>query len=285
MSELDTRFTLLRRASYKNASAVSGLNALQRSIFSPKVEALGYDFSDSDEHLTVLKRTLAIKSAAEAEDECVIRELLSLYQKFAAGDFNAFNGNLRSIVFCTALKHSANPQTDFDIIFSRYHNGVTIDEKVSAVAALGATNDPNIVKYLLDNIIFDAEKIKPQDISIVMHSLAVRSPIRDEATELMWNFFTKNWVYLCEKVTPAIHGRTAKSTIISCIGEEAAARIDQFASGADCTSEEERKIRVKQFARVERPYLQALEAMRVFTKWYERDCENVCQWLSKNSFQ
>jgi aminopeptidase 2 len=275
----------LKRASYKNEIAVGGLNALQRSIFSPKVEALGYDFSDSDDHLTVLKRTLAIKCAAEAEDQSVIKELLSRYQKFAAGDINAFNGNLRPIVFCTALKHSTNPQADFDTVFSRYYNGVTIDEKVSAVSALGASNDVKIVKNLLDCIIFDAEKVKPQDTYLILHSLSEQSPIRGEVTELLWKFFTKNWTYLCEKTTPAIHGRTAKYTIIPCIGEEAATRIEQFAVGADCTSEELKKVRVKQFGRVERPYLQALESMRAFTKWYERDCENVCQWLSKNNFQ
>jgi aminopeptidase 2 len=264
---------------------IDGLKALQRYIFSPKVEALGYEYYDSDDHLTALKRTLAINAAANGEDKNVIAQLQDRYKKYAAGDMNAFHPNLRSCLFSTVLKHTITPGADFDTIFKLYENGATADEKVGALGTIGAINDLSLSKKILNEIVLDSSKVKTQDSYIPIVSLAIHSPKRLEVLELIWEFITRNWTQLHDTLIPSLLGHVVKSGIQYCIGEEYATRTEKWAAGDNCQTEEEKELRKKQVKKVQRALDQGLESLRNSTRWYERDEQLVMQWLSVGGFQ
>jgi aminopeptidase 2 len=69
LSEIHSRFGALKKTWFKNQVAIEGLHALQRSIFSSKVDALGYEYPKGEDHVVVMKRNLVIAAAAEAGDE------------------------------------------------------------------------------------------------------------------------------------------------------------------------------------------------------------------------
>jgi aminopeptidase 2 len=69
LAEIHSQLGGLKKTWYKQPGAISGLNAIQRLIFSPKIESLGYEYPEGEDHLNVLKRNLVITAAAEAGDE------------------------------------------------------------------------------------------------------------------------------------------------------------------------------------------------------------------------
>jgi len=70
LEEVDHALDIILSSFYLETPAISeGILELQRRIFAPKVRELGYDYSAKEEHLTSLKRTLAIRSAANAGDQ------------------------------------------------------------------------------------------------------------------------------------------------------------------------------------------------------------------------
>lgn len=69
MTEIAGRFGALEHVWFQNESVMKALSTLKAKIFSSKAAKLGLDYAESDDYLTVLKRTLAVRMAAEAKDE------------------------------------------------------------------------------------------------------------------------------------------------------------------------------------------------------------------------
>lgn len=92
----------------------------------------------------------------------VIAELQSRFKKYLSGSKEAFHPNLREQVFKTVLKHSKTPEADFGAILSIYKSGITADEKISALACIGAVNDLKIAEKILNEIVMDTDIVKLQ---------------------------------------------------------------------------------------------------------------------------
>lgn len=70
LEEVDHALGTILSSFYLETPVIStGIQELQRRIFSPKVRELGYDYPSKEDHLQSLKRTLAIRSAANAGDK------------------------------------------------------------------------------------------------------------------------------------------------------------------------------------------------------------------------
>lgn len=69
LEEISSRFTVLKKTWFKNSKAIQGFDKLQKAIFSPKVNEIGFEYPEGEDHLEVLKRNLVISAALDAKDQ------------------------------------------------------------------------------------------------------------------------------------------------------------------------------------------------------------------------
>ncbi|PPQ65107.1 hypothetical protein CVT24_003068 [Panaeolus cyanescens] len=145
---------------WENTEVVDKLNALRRKLFVPLVEKLGYEYAPEDSRDTSLLRTLAIGQAAAARDPTVVGELQARFQKYLdTGDISSIPADLLRVTFTTAVRHGG--RKEFDAAIKSHDKPSTPSEKIAAIFAMGATEDPELAKETLD---FVTSKSKDQDI-------------------------------------------------------------------------------------------------------------------------
>jgi aminopeptidase 2 len=179
------------------------------------------------------------------------------------------------------LKHSTQSAKDFDSVLDIYKNAATADEKIAALSCIGASNDMEVCKRVLNEMVLDSELVRLQDTMYPVASLVSDCPHKEQMLEIVWLWVTSNWTILHKKLagTISLLGRILQFSISQNIGEDFALKVEAWASGKDCVDEKAREERVKQVKDAKRPLEQALEAVRGNTKWYERE-KDVSAWLA-----
>ena len=99
---------------------------------------------------------------ADIRNHRIIGELKSRFAKFQAGDENAVPSNIRGVTYSTVLKYSDNPTADFEAVLNIYKTAPTVEQRLAALLALGATTDKALVEKILYEITLDADLVKPQ---------------------------------------------------------------------------------------------------------------------------
>lgn len=262
------------------------LNQLKRDIFSPQVSALGYEYSANENQLTAFKRTLAISCAAKAGDKQVIDELMSRFNKFINGDTILLHPNLKSVAYSVVLRNSTTPKETFEQILSIYQTAETTDQKLAALASLGATSDKSLVERLLNEIALDSSLVRPQDIIYPLVALTSDSPIPTIVRPMLWDWLVKNWALFVERYKPslALLGRVLSSCTEKSIGLDFVKTVEKWSLGDGLEAEEKTK-RVEELALVKNKLDQALENIKIHTAWYERVHVDVAQWLESEYVQ
>ncbi|KAG5645001.1 hypothetical protein DXG03_007278 [Asterophora parasitica] len=130
---------------WENPKIVDQLNGLRRALFVPLVNKLGYEYSASESTDTSLLRTLAISQAAGARDEGVIKELQSRFAHFIkSGDDSQIPADLQRVIFAVAVRHGG--RAEYDAAIRLHDKPKTPTERIAAILALGATEDPELLK-------------------------------------------------------------------------------------------------------------------------------------------
>ncbi|KAI9101248.1 peptidase family M1-domain-containing protein [Phlyctochytrium arcticum] len=287
LSELAARLKSIISAWYQEDPAVTeGLKAVMRNIFSRKVETLGYEYPEKEDHLTALKRTLVIECAAGASDEKVVKELQNRFHKFAAGDEKALPPNLRSIAYRTALKSSTSPTEDFEAVLKIYKTAPTADQRLSALYALGAINDPALVDRLINQIVLDKDLVRPNEAPYPLRSVSKETLDPKHVRPLLWQFSVKNWKVLYERYAPSLSLLAAMLTLgfADQVGTSVTDEVEAWLRGDDLSSQEEKDKRKEELKLVNMPVSQALEKVKGTTKWVERERGPVAAWLKKSGF-
>ncbi|KAJ3041844.1 Aminopeptidase 2 mitochondrial [Rhizophlyctis rosea] len=282
LDELASGLNSILEAWYKESKEVNdGLKALKRLLFSSKVKKLGFDYPDSDDHLTSLKRTLAIESAAKADDKEVIAELRSRFAKSEAGDEKAVPANIRGITYSTVLKYSENSAADFEAVFNIYKNAPTVEQRLAALMALGSTTDKALVHRILYEITLDSEVVKPQDAMYPVTGVSTGTPDPVNVRPLLWEWVVKTWSQIIEryKAYPPLLGRLVTLGFVQQTGEEVCKAVEKWAAGEGLQGAE-KEARKEEVKLINRPLEQSLEKVRQKTKWVERDGANVAKWVA-----
>ncbi|KAJ3052261.1 Aminopeptidase 2 mitochondrial [Rhizophlyctis rosea] len=282
LDELASNLSSVQEAWYKEGKEVNdGLKALKRVLFSSKAKKLGIDYADTDDHLTSLKRTLAIESAAKADDKEIIAELKSRFAKFQTGDENAVPANIRGVTYSTVLKYSDNPVADFEAVLKIYKTAPTVEQRLAALLALGATTDKELVKKILYEITLDSELVKPQDAYYPVSGVSAFTPDPVAVRPLLWEWVLKSWPQIIEryKAYPPLLGRMFTLGFAQQTGEDVCKQVERWTAGEGLTTEEEREARKEEVKLINRPIEQSLEKVRQKTKWVERDGASVKKWI------
>ncbi|KAI8998411.1 peptidase family M1-domain-containing protein [Gaertneriomyces semiglobifer] len=283
LDELANRLKTVIAAWYREPKDVSdGLKKIMRQLFAPKVTSYGYEYPANEDHLTSLKRTLVIESAASADEPSVIAELQSRFKAFMGGDDSALPPNLRGVAYRVTLQHTQNPTEDFEAVMKTYKTASTADQRLAALYALGAVNDPALINRVVNEVTLDTELVRPQDAFYPLRGLSKENPSPSTVRPQLWEFSTSNWTVLHERYGPTLGLLAAMLTVgfADQVGQDVIAKVEAWLAGEGLTEEEKAK-RNEQMKLVKMPVEQSLEKVRGVTRWVERERESVKEWVAK----
>jgi len=237
-----------------------------RDLFFGIGKKLGWDARPDDNHLTVLLRGLIIGRLGYYVHYETIFEAQKRFARFAA-DRTTLDPNLRLACYMIAAKYGlAENNGDimaYEKLLKLYQEMPLQEEKIRCLQSLGSTVNPELLKRTLQFSI--SSEVRAQD---MIHGIAgvARNP---KGKNLAWKFLQDKW--------PAIEGRSSGillNLIIEIVtrgfsNEERAKEVEEFFSTNPVSG-------------AERTIKQSLERIRSNARWFERDHNNINQWLEKN---
>ncbi|KAJ8921487.1 hypothetical protein NQ315_003105 [Exocentrus adspersus] len=141
-------------------------------------------------------QTLALAWACKlGKADCVwdVKDLFSQYQSSGIKP----NKNLRSVVYCNALRYSNNNRTDWEFLWNSYLNSTGLaTEQITVLSALGCTRDVILLREYLNKTITDGSGIRPQDALSVFVSVYSGSP---EGVDVAFEFLMGNYITIATK--------------------------------------------------------------------------------------
>ncbi|CAI2170148.1 17754_t:CDS:10 [Funneliformis geosporum] len=244
-----------------------GLQTFNRELSSRLVSKLGWEYSESDDHLTTLLRTLIISIAGGANDPDTVKEAYRRFNLFTKqNDESALHPNIRGVVFKIVLSHDGGDE-EFEAILRIYRESKTADQKLEALSGLGFAQRDDLIQRALQFAI--SEEVKNQDVISAFASLQSNPKSRRQ----LWNFVKDNWDLIHERYINflALFGNVIKRCIDLFSSEDDIVDIEKFFSNRDCKG-------------FERSLQQSIEKIRVNATWLKRDSKDVEEWLSANGF-
>lgn len=85
-----------------------GLKKFQRELFSPLAHRVGWDIKKEDNDILQQLKSLAFAQAGYSGDEKVVAAAKEMFKKFADGDVDAINPNIRGPVYSIVLMYGEN---------------------------------------------------------------------------------------------------------------------------------------------------------------------------------
>lgn len=196
-NEILTRIGTLRGAwIFEDTKIRDSLKAFQLSLLSAKTHELGWEFSENDGHILQQFKSLMFGSAGAANDQKVIAAAKDMFNRFAAGDHSAIHPNIRGSVFSIVLRHGG--EKEYNIVYDRFRNAPTSDEKNTALRSLGSAEDPALIKRTLSLTLGD--EVKSQDVYMPLSGLR-SSP---EGITQRWNWLKDNWPEIIKRLPPGL---------------------------------------------------------------------------------
>lgn len=266
-SEIISRISAIKNAwIFEDEATVEALKEFSKSLVGPKIHSLGWEFKDTDSFMDQSLKTVLYGSAAASSDPVVSKDALEAFEKYIAGDKQAFHPNIRGSVFATVARSGS--QKYYEEIFKIYKNPVSTDEKITALRTLGRFEDPELIQRTL-GLLFDTTTIKSQDIYVPMQGLRTHKA----GIEALWQWVQADWDELTKKLPP---GLTMLGSVVSIAtsGFTSEAKIEEikkFFSTRD----------TKGF---DQGLAQSLDTIKSKSQWVKRDNEDVKTWLTQQGF-
>ncbi|KAJ3276438.1 Aminopeptidase 2 mitochondrial [Terramyces sp. JEL0728] len=273
----------LKKAWVADDKVLKGIDALSATIFAGKVTQLGYDYPEGEDENLAAVRTLSILTASSAKVQSVEQHLLSLYLKFREGDENSFHPNIQALVFTAGIGLSETPQKDFDFLYNLYQTGGNPEIKADALRALGKTNDINIAKVVVEQFLFDSDKIKSGDVVYLYTSLcANQSDFADELQDYIKDYVVSNWdhIYQLYKTQAYILSILLVGYLKCKLSRDRVLFTENFIDGTNLAKEKAVQ-RKKELEGCVRILTQNLEKARTALAWVEREQTSVGDWFAK----
>ncbi|KAJ3226618.1 Aminopeptidase 2 mitochondrial [Clydaea vesicula] len=254
-------------------------NLLGQICSTEKLEKLGWTSKPDEDYLLTLKRGLLISFSARAGNQKTYRELESRFKKFMDGDEEALPGDIRDVAISQVLQKTNNPQEDFDKAL-KYALSRADNEKRKYLACLGSTNSIEILKYILNELVFDEKRIKSVEVLPILQGMS--SYIVDGRKENeKWKWLKKNMdvieeikkVYTFSTLTAYVFDIAIGSSVGTRIVEEYKA----FRQGVDVTGAELEK-RLGYFKGGGRLFDQLEEKLQNNTRFIEKNSATLQKW-------
>ncbi|KAJ3102831.1 Aminopeptidase 2 mitochondrial [Physocladia obscura] len=279
LEQISQRLDMLKNSCYSESEVTrNGIDKLTLKIFGSKVAKVGFDFSENEDHLDSMKRTLIITKTFTAGDKRVVAELCSRFHKFIAGDTSALHPNIRPVAYSAFLSVSTpeSAESDFQILINLYNNPNTpAHEKEIILESFGAITTPAIINRILETLIFDPDFLHAQQ-SFFSPLFGLKRWNRHQhyIRPLLWEWLTRNWDRIYARFTVAIGkiGVLLSVCLSGNIDPGFEAQVQEWITGDE--------IREEQLKLAERNIAHALEGNRTAAKWILRERDNLAKWVS-----
>ncbi|PIG90351.1 aminopeptidase [Aspergillus arachidicola] len=254
-NEIVARVGTLRAAwLFEDSQARDALKAFQRALVSSKTHDIGWEFSEKDGHILQQFKALLCRQGAQ-----------EMFQRFAAGETSAIHPNIRGSVFSIVLKNGG--EKEYNVVYDRFRNAPTSDEKTTALRCLGSAEDPALIQRTLGLALSD--EVKNQDIYMPLGGLRNHTA----GIEARWAWMKNNWDALYKRLPPGLGmlGTVVQLTTSSFCTEAQLKEVEDFFKDKD----------TKGF---DRAVEQSLDAIRAKINWINRDRTDVESWLKSNGY-
>lgn len=250
---------------FEDESIRDGLKAFQRELVSKKAHELGWEFSENEDHILGQFKALMFGSAGLADDKKVLAAAREMFEKYAAGDYDAVHPNIRSSVLAMAVRDGG--EKEWQAVLERSRTAPTADERNTCLRVLGRAQKPELVEKTLE-LALNGE-VKMQDIYMPIGGLG-STP---EGIERRWKWMTENWNTLVERLPPSM---TMLSSVVSicCAGFTKQEQLDKLQ--AFFNNKEKKGF--------DRSLEQSQDSIRSKINWLGRDRDDVKQWIKEKGY-
>ncbi|KAL5490410.1 APE2 [Sanghuangporus weigelae] len=244
---------------WENTAAWELLKKFRSSLYTPLVDQLGYDFSDSDSADKKQLRTLAIAGAAASDEPKVIEELTKRFTDYLkTGNDSAIASDIERATYTTVVKHGG--RAEYDAVKAIFEKPKTPTMRTAAIAGLCSPKDQTLIDETLKFMMTEA---KDQDVYMFIANLASNVVSRRK----MATFLKENYNELYNRFS----GNTQLPYLISYafkyLSTEADAKdIEEFFKGKDVS-------------KFNLALNQTLDTIRAHAALIERSTDDVVQWL------
>jgi len=259
---ITTQLTMIRKLLWEHPEPVrDAFNTFLRTLYSPLVRKLGYTYLADESADTRQLRTLAISTAAAAEDPSVVEELKSRFAHFQeTGDDSNIPTDLQQVTYATAVKYGG--RKEYDTVKQLWRKPPTPSTKISALQGLTSSIDLNIMQ---DTLKFLLEEVPLQDWMYIFSGLGTNRATRRGVTV----FFKENYAEILKR----FEGNFSLSYIIKFIFESYTTEED--------AQDTEAFFKDKDISKYELAYHQALDSIRANSAWLKRSGSDIESWLAK----
>lgn len=227
-AELLERVATVRAAwMFEDDATKDALEAFQLKLSSGKAHELGWKFAASDDHTLVQLKALLFGSAGLCGDKQIVAAAQEMFGKFAAGDHDAIDPNIRASVFAIVVQYGG--EKEWETVWDRYKNAPTADEKNTALRALGRSEKPELIQKTLS--LLNGGKVKNQDLYLPLSGLRVHPA----GIQAKFDLLRSNWSEIVKRLPP--YGNMLASVVTSCTSgfttDEQANQIEAFFKSVD----------------------------------------------------
>ncbi|KAL4737078.1 peptidase family M1-domain-containing protein [Aspergillus similis] len=265
-SQISSSVGNLRSVFSQNEEVAEGLKSFARELSSPAANMIGWEFTPSDDYLTVQLRKLLIAMSGLAGNESIVAEAKNRFGLWAtAKDKSAIHTNLRSTIFSIAV--SEGTRAEYDSVKDEYLKTDSVDGKEICLGALGRTKDAALVNEYLEFVFSD--KVAIQDVHNGAVSLAANSKVR----HLLWEYMKKNWDSVEARLSAnnVVFERFVRMGLSKFADHSVGADIAAFFQDKDTTA-------------YDRALVIVADSIRTNANYKERDEKQVLKWLKEHGY-
>ncbi|KAN0079201.1 Peptidase family M1 domain containing protein [Elaphomyces granulatus] len=265
-SQISSSLANIRSVFTTDESTTAGLKRFTLKLSSRAAESIGWEPKPDEDYLTGQLRRLLIGMAGNAGHSSIVAEAKRRFQLWASGtDTNAIHPDLRSSVLAIAI--SDGTRAEYEAVKEAYLQTETVDSKVTYLAALGHSKDPELVNDYLDFIFSDNVAI--QDIHIGALSLAANSKIR----HLLWKYMKDRWESVSARLSSnnAVFLRFVQMGLSDYTDRWIGEDIESFFKDKDTGP-------------YARGLVVVLDTIRTASRYKERDEQPVHEWLKTHGY-
>ncbi|XP_043289822.1 uncharacterized protein [Venturia canescens] len=235
------------------------------TILNPIFQKLGFNETASDSHYDKLLRRYVVKWMCDFDEGSCVSTSLKYFNAWKSNSIS-IPADLRSTVYCTAMKHGS--MDDWKFLWKKYLTTNLSAERVVILSALGCSTDSNALEKLLTQAITKDSEIRFHDTSSVFSSVYSSSSLGAEFT---LNFIERNYMNLYNHYSDS-------SKIASILG------------GVSSNLRTKKGIlKFEQFIKNNREFLRSIEpslidhlkAANEELEWYSEYSPGIFEWLDR----
>ena len=253
---------------FENEKVITGLLSFQRKLVGAKAHELGWQFNDQPDENVKQFMALMFAAAARAGDQRVTEAAFDMFGKFKSGDRAALHPSIRTPVFAVVLTHGNDIEENYQTILQEYRNAKAIEDRQTALRALGSVRKPALIRQTLAFVLGD--EVQQNDAHYPFDEL-VRF---QEGIVASWNWLKENYPRIEKKIFPGLVGpsRLLRRSIWGFTSEDRLKEVQAFFENKSTSSFD---------MLLEQNY----DEVRVKSRWVERDREDVKEWLAERNFE